>query len=107
MISLFEENERILDDLEQAEHSLEKIRIEGAGGAGDGEKRELAARIKQLVACLADNIASSGGEVERLGGAVVLADLADVLERYGTVFEIPGLQERLDELRGMLEAAGI
>jgi hypothetical protein len=107
MTSMFEENEQILDDLEQAEHSLEKIRIEGDGSAEKDEKRELAGRIKQLVTRLAENVASSGGKVELLGGAVVLADLADVMERYETVFDIPGLHERLDELRGMIEEAGI
>ena len=106
MASLFEENERILDDLEQAEHCLEKIRIGGAGSAEAGEKSELAGRIKSLVSCLIRNIADSGGKVERLGGAVVLLDLADVLERYEAVFDIPGLTEKLDEVRTMIEQAG-
>ncbi|MBT4484280.1 MAG: hypothetical protein HOC71_11470 [Candidatus Latescibacteria bacterium] len=107
MTSMFEENEQILDDLEQAEHSLEKIRIDGHSNVEKDGKRELAGRIKQLVTSLVENIASSGGDVERLGGAVVLADLADVLERYEVVFNIPDLRNRLEELRGMIEEAGI
>ena len=106
MTKLFEENERILDDLEQAEECLEKIRIEGAGSAQASEKNELAGRIKSLVSGLIRNIAASEGKIERLGGAVVLLDLADVLERYEAVFDIPGLTERLDEVRTMIEQTG-
>ena len=106
MTSLFEENEQILDDLEQAENRLEKIRIEGAGSAGADEKNELACHIKSLVVRLTQNIAAAEGKVERLGGAVVLLDLAEVLERYGAVFDIPGLTERLDEVKTMIERTG-
>lgn len=106
MTSLFEENEQILDDLEQAEHQLEKIRIDGAGNTEADEKNELASRIKSLVSRLTANISASGGSIEQLGGAVVLADLADVLERYEKVFDIQGLHERLDEVRGLIDGAG-
>ncbi len=106
MTSLFEENERIFDDLEQAEHCLEKIRIEGADSAEAAEKCELAGSIKSLVSRLVRNIEVSQCKVERLGGAVVLLDLAEVLERYEAVFDIPGLTERLDEVRTMIEQAG-
>jgi hypothetical protein len=106
MASVFEDNERILDELENAEHRLEKIRIEGAGSADSNEKSALAAEIKTLVVRLAANIQSCDSDVEQLGGAVVLADLADVLERYAGVFEIDGLEERLEEIRSMIVEAG-
>ena len=106
MSSLFEDNEQILDELEQAENRLEKIRIEGAGSASQNEKGEIAATIKSLVSRLSGNIAASGGKVELLGGTVVLADLRDVLERYSHVFEIPGIEEQLAGVRRMIEDAG-
>ena len=103
MSSLFEENEQILDELEQAENQLEKIRIDGPESADAAEKSELAAALKSLVTRLAENIAASGGKVEQLGGAVVLADLNDVLERYNGVFDIPGIDERIAEVQRMIE----
>jgi len=102
MSSLFEENEQILDELEQAEHRLEKIKIDGADSVDSAERSEIAATIKTLVSRLAANIATSGGKVEQLGGAVVLADLLEVLERYEGVFKIPGIGERLAELQQMI-----
>jgi len=106
MSSLFEENEQILDELEQAEHELEKIRIEGADSASVDRKSEIAAAIKSLVSRMSGNIAASGGKVELLGGAVVLADLHDVLERYSGVFEIPGIEEQLALLQRMIDETG-
>ena len=103
MSSLFEENDQILDELEQAEHRLEKIKIDGADSVDSTERSAIAATIKNLVSRLAVNIAASGGKVDKLGGAVVLADLLEVLERYEGVFEIPGIADRLAELRQMIE----
>lgn len=105
MSSLFERNEQIFDELEQAENLLEKIRIDGADKTDSEEKSALAAQLKSNVSELVANIAASGGDVEQLGGAIVLHDLVDVLERYEGVFEIPGLVERLAEVRNMIEQA--
>ncbi|MBW7995950.1 MAG: hypothetical protein FVQ81_05130 [Candidatus Glassbacteria bacterium] len=106
MSSLFEENEQILDELEQAEYRLEKIRIDGPAKTDGDEKSELAATLKTLVVRLVENIAKSGGKMDEFGGAVVLVDLADVLERYGEIFKIPGLEKKLAELRTMMDQAG-
>ena len=106
MSSLFEDNEQILDDLEQAEHRLEKIKIDGAESADSDEKSEIALNIKTLVSRLAVNVGAAGGKVEELGGAVVLGDLLDVLERYSGVFELDGLEERIAEVQQMIEESG-
>ena len=95
-----------MTSLELAENRLEKIRIDGPGSVDSGEKSALAAEIKSLVARLALNIEKCDSNVEQLGGAVVLADLADVLERYAAVFEIPGLEQRLKEVSAMIQEAG-
>ena len=103
MSSLFEENDQILDELEQTEHRLEKIKIDGAESVDSTERSEIAATIKTLVTRLTKNIATSGGKVDKLGGVVVLTDLLEVLERYESVFEIPGIADCLAELRQMIE----
>lgn len=102
-MSLFEENEEILDELEGVEHRLEKVKLEGADSATPEEKEAIAVEIKRCVARLAANVEASRGDVQALGGALVLMDLLEVLKRYREVFRIPKLDQRLASLEEMWE----
>jgi len=104
-MSIFEENEEILEKLEQAEARVEKIRIEGSGSADPEEKKQLALEIKSCVSRLVENIEAGAGDVQALGGALVLVDLLEVLKRYNGVFGIPRLDRQIQELETMWENA--
>ena len=95
---LFEEIEQILDELDQAESRLEKIRIDGVESVDAGQCRELALEIKKLVVRVVNNVEACGGAAEKLGGALVLMDLTEVLRRYGEIFEVEGLDASLKKL---------
>jgi len=102
-MSLFEENENILTRIEETEARLEKIKIEGLTTAAKEEKEEIAREIKRCVKQLVDNIEASDGDVQALGGALVVPDLIGVLRRYEEVFQIPNLSQGLDTLEKMWE----
>ena len=102
-MSLFEENENILTQIEETEAKLEKIKIEGLDTATDEEKEEIAKQIKRCVKQLIDNIEASGGDVQALGGALVVPDLLEVLKKYAEVFQIPNLSQGLERLEKMWE----
>ncbi len=102
-MSLFEENEELLEQLELVEARVEELRVRGGGSAPAEEKRALALELKRLLARLAGNVAAAGGDVQQLGGALVLVDLLEVLGRYREVFDLPGLEQRLTELQRMWE----
>ena len=102
-MSLFEENENILTQIEEAEARLEKIKIDGVATATNEEKKEVATEIKRYVIRLVKNIEVSNKDVQALGGALVVADLIEVLKRYGEVFQIPNLAQSLETLEKMWE----
>ncbi|MEA1996308.1 MAG: hypothetical protein U9N45_01650, partial [Gemmatimonadota bacterium] len=56
------------------------------------------ARMKKIVSQLVLNITDSSGDLRKLGGALVLADLIDALKRYKDVFDIPKLDQELKKL---------
>ena len=100
-MELFEESDQILDELEQAESRVEKIKIDGVENAGLEERRELALEIKTLLKRVMNNVEACGGNAEKLGGALVLMDLAEVLKRYREIFDLPGLADILQKLEKM------
>jgi len=100
-MSLFEENESLLDTLEEAEARVEKIKIDGVDSVDDETRKQLALEIKTIVSRLVDNVAASSDDVEALGGALVLVDLIEVLKRYTGVFDIDGIAEQLANLEKM------
>lgn len=102
-MSLFEENENVFTQIEEAEARLEKIKIEGLSSATDEEKKELAREIKNFIQQLTKNIEASDGDVQALGGALVIADLLDVLNKYKDIFRIPNLSRDLERLEKMWE----
>lgn len=102
-MSLFEENESLLDTLEEAEARVEKIKIDGVDSVDDETRKQLALEIKTIVSRLVDNVAASSDDVEALGGALVLVDLIEVLKRYTEVFDIDGIAEQLANLEKMWE----
>ena len=102
-MSLFEENESLLDTLEEAEARVEKIKIDGVDSVDDETRKQLALEIKTVVSRLVDNVAASSDDVEALGGALVLVDLIEVLKRYTGVFDIDGIAEQLANLEKMWE----
>ena len=102
-MSLFEENESLLDTLEEAEARVEKIKIDGMDSVDDETRKQLALEIKTIVSRLVDNVAASSDDVEALGGALVLVDLIEVLKRYTEVFDIDGIAEQLANLEKMWE----
>lgn len=104
-MTLIEENDSLLDSLEQAEAEVEKIKVEGGDSADEESKRQVALDIKIALSGLVDNIKACGGDVEALGGALVLTDLVEALSRYNGVFEVPGLAEQLALLEKMIEDA--
>ena len=104
-VSIFDHNEEMLEKLEAAESRVEKIRIEGVGTADSAEKARLAAEIKSLVSQLARNVEKCKGDVQKLGGALVLPDLLDVFKRYGQIFEIENLENQIRSLERMWERA--
>ena len=104
-MSIFDHNEEMLEKLEAAESRVEKIRIEGVGTADSAEKARLAAEIKSLVSQLARNVEKCKGDVQKLGGALVLPDLLDVFKRYGQIFEIENLENQIRSLERMWERA--
>ena len=102
-MSLFEENESLLDTLEEAEARVEKIKIDGVDSVDDETRKQLALEIKTVVSRLVDNVAASSDDVEALGGALVLVDLMEGLKRYTGVFDIDGIAEQLANLEKMWE----
>jgi ABC-type transporter Mla MlaB component len=102
-MSLFEENESLLDTLEEAEARVEKIKIDGVDSVDDEIRKQLALEIKTIIRRLVDNVAASSDDVEALGGALVLVDLMEVLKRYTEVFDISGIAEQLANLEKMWE----
>ena len=104
-VSIFDHNEEMLEKLEAAESRVEKIRIEGVGTADSAEKARLAAEIKSLVSQLARNVEKCKGDVQKLGGALVLPDLLDVFKRYGQIFEIENLENQIRSLERVWERA--
>jgi len=102
-MSLFEENESLLDTLEEAEARVEKIKIDGVDSVDDETRKQLALEIKTIVSRLVVNVAASSDDVEALGGALVLVDLIEVLKRYTEVFDIDGIAEQLANLEKMWE----
>lgn len=100
-MELFKDCEQILDELEQAESRVEKIRIEGVENTGLEERKALALTIKKLLKRVIINVEACGGKAEKLGGALVLMDLAEVLRRYGDIFDLPGLEETMQKLEKM------
>jgi len=102
-MSLFEENESLLETLEEAEARVEKIKIDGVDSVDDETRKQLALEIKTVVSRLVDNVAASSDDVEALGGALVLVDLIEVLKRYTGVFDIDGIAEQLANLEKMWE----
>ena len=102
-MSLFEENESLLDTLEEAEARVEKIKIDGVDSVDDETRKQLALEIKTIVSRLVDNVAASSDDVEAIGGALVLVDLIEVLKRYTEVFDIDGIAEQLANLEKMWE----
>ena len=102
-MSLFEENESLLDTLEEAEARVEKIKIDGMDSVDDETRKQLALEIKTIVSRLVVNVAASSDDVEALGGALVLVDLIEVLKRYTEVFDIDGIAEQLANLEKMWE----
>jgi len=100
-MSLFEENESLFKTLEEAEAKVEKIQINGADSAGEETRKQLALEIKTIVSRLVHNVAASSGDVQALGGALVLMDLIEVLKRYAEVFDISGIEEQIDSLEKM------
>ncbi|MCE5272308.1 hypothetical protein LLH00_13600 [bacterium] len=103
-MSIFEQNEALLEELEQAESLVEKARIQGVAAGVD--RLQVASRIKTCVAALAENIRAAGGDIQALGGALVVPDLIEVLGRYSGVFDIEGLDSLIEELERMWNAAG-
>ncbi|HUU26822.1 MAG TPA: hypothetical protein VM123_03345 [archaeon] len=104
-MSLFEENENLLEMIEDAEAKVEKIKITGVDSAAQEEKTRLAVELKTFVSRLVDNIAASKGDVQALGGALVLVDLLEVLKRYKDIFNMPKLDKELDNLEQMWESS--
>ncbi len=102
-MSLFEENENLLEMIEEAETRVEKIKIDGLDSASQEEKNLLAREIKTYVSRLVDNIETSNEDVQALGGALVLVDLLEVLKRYKKIFQIPKLEKELENLEKMWE----
>ena len=100
-MSFFEENESLLDTLEETESRVEKIKIDGGDSADSETKKQLALEIKTIVGRLVGNVAASSGDVEALGGALVLMDLMEVLKRYHGVFDVDGMDEQLGSLEKM------
>ncbi len=100
-MSLYAENDSLLDKLENKEGEIEQIKLDGVESADEGTKKRLALEVKTIVSRLVANIADSGGDANALGGALVLADLIEVLKRYREIFDIPGLAEQLDSLEQM------
>ncbi len=100
-MSFFEENESLLDTLEAAESRVEKIKIGSADPADSRTRKQLALEVKTVVSRLVNNISASSGDVEALGGALVLMDLMEVLKRYDGVFDIDGLTEQIGILEKM------
>jgi hypothetical protein len=103
-VSIFELNEALLEELEQAESLVEKARIEGVSAGVD--RVQVAAQIKTCVAALAENVRTAGGDIQALGGALVVPDLIEVLGRYSGVFDLDGLDSLIEELEKMWNAAG-
>lgn len=102
-MSFFEENESLLDTLEEAEPRVEKIKTESADSADSETRKQLALEIKTVVSRLVNNVSASSGDVEALGGALVLMDLIEVLKRYKGVFDIDGAAEQVGSLEKMLK----
>ncbi len=102
-MSLFEENENLLEMIEEAETRVEKIKIDGPESSSQEGKNLLAREIKTYISKLVDNIATSNGDVQALGGALVLVDLLEVLKRYKEIFQIPKLEKELGNLEKMWE----
>ena len=100
-MSLFEDNESLLDTLEEAEAKVEKIQIDGVDSADEEARKQLALEIKTIVSRLVNNVVASSGDVQALGGALVLMDLIEVLKRYAKVFDISGIEEQIDSLEKM------
>lgn len=103
-MSIFEQNEELLEKLEQAEALVERARIDGE--SAEVNRAEVAAGIKSCIVQLAENINSAGDDIQKLGGALVVPDLIDVLQRYNEVFEIEGLDGIIEKLEKLWAAAG-
>jgi hypothetical protein len=104
-MSLFEENENLLEMIEEAETRVEKIKIDGPESSSQEGKNLLARDIKTYISRLVDNIAASNGDVQALGGALVLVDLLEVLKRYKKIFQMPKLEKELENLEKMWESS--
>ena len=104
-MSIFEDNEALLDKIEQAEATVEKVKIDDREAVPQQEREAVASGLKEYLTRLVGNIRDAGDDVQQLGGAIVLADLIEVLERYQGVFRIPGLEESLAALKEMWEKA--
>lgn len=102
-MSLFEENENILTEIEDAESKLEMMKIKSKKGKTNGDKKEVALEIKSNLVKLVRNISKASGDVQKLGGALVLADLIEVINKYKEIFEIPDLKKNLEALEKMWE----
>lgn len=103
-MSIFERNEELLEKLEQAEALVERARIDG--DAANVDRTQVAAEIKSCVLQLVGNIRSAGDDIQKLGGALVVPDLIEVLGRYREVFDIEGLDGLIEKLEKLWTAAG-
>lgn len=103
-MSIFEQNEELLEKLEQAEALVERARIDGE--ASEVNRAEVAAEIKSCVVRLTENIRAAGDDIQKLGGALVVPDLIDVLRRYSRVYDIEGLDGIIEKLEKLWAAAG-
>ncbi|MBN2288939.1 MAG: hypothetical protein JXQ83_06360 [Candidatus Glassbacteria bacterium] len=104
-MTIFEENESLLDTLEGAEAKVEKIKIDGVDSVDEQARNKLALEIKTVVSRLVANVAAGDGDAEALGGALVLMDLIEVFKRYLGIFDIPGMDEQIASLEKMWEEA--
>lgn len=104
-MTLFEETEKLFEVIEEEEAKLEKIKIEGSETADIQAKKEVALALKKAVSALVNNVAASGGDMEEMGGALVMMDLLEILKRYQDIFDIPQLPEQLSNLEKMWEAS--
>jgi hypothetical protein len=102
-MSIFEENESLLDSLEEAEAKVEKIQIDGVASVDEQTRKQLALEIKTIVSRLVDNVVACSDDVEALGGALVLMDLIEVLKRYADIFNISGITDQISILEKMWE----
>ena len=102
-MSIFEENESLLEKLEEAEARVEKIQIDGVDSVDEQTREQLALEIKTIVSRLVANVVACSDDADALGGALVLMDLIEVFKRYADIFNIAGIKDQISVLEKMWE----